>query len=255
MVLSTVATTSIEDVRKALTTPLWFQLYVYPDRELTRALVQRAEAARAEAIVLTVDTPFLGRRERDVRNEFRLPEGITLAHEMPGSMQVLPHAHGASGLAVHAASMLNASLTWKDVEWLSSITKLPVLVKGVLRADDARKVPDSGAAGLIISNHGGRQLDTSIATVLALPAIADVVGDRTEILLDGGIRRGTDVLKALALGARAVLVGRAALWGLCAGGEAGARLALTILRDEFDLAMALCGCTRPAELTRELVMG
>jgi 4-hydroxymandelate oxidase len=253
MVVSTVSTTPIERIQEALPSPLWFQLYVYPDKDLTRRLVERAERAGAQALVLTVDTPVLGRRERDVRNEFRLPPGLELAHEMPGGGQVLPHVHVESGLAVHAAGMLNPSVTWSDVDWLRSITTMPVLLKGVIRSGDARRAVEHGAAGVIVSNHGGRQLDTALPTISALPAVANAVAGRIPVLLDGGIRRGTDILKALALGANAVLVGRAALWGLCCGGEAGVRHALSILRAELDLAMALCGARSIAEITPDLV--
>ncbi|MEX2529023.1 MAG: alpha-hydroxy acid oxidase [Gemmatimonadota bacterium] len=253
MVVSTVSTTPIEEVQAILPEPLWFQLYAFPDRALTERLVRRAERAGAQALVLTVDTPVLGRRERDVRNEFRLPAGLTLAHEMPGDSQDLPHAHVESGLAVHAAGMLNPSLTWRDVEWLRSITSMPVLLKGIMRGDDAQQAVEHGAAGIVVSNHGGRQLDTALPTISALPAVAEAVGGRIPVLMDGGIRRGTDILKALALGASAVLVGRAALWGLCCGGEAGARLALSILQTELDMAMALCGAPSVGEITRDLV--
>ena len=254
MVVSTVSTTPIEEIHAVLPSPLWFQLYVYPDKGLTRRLVERAERAGAQALVLTVDTPVLGRRERDVRNEFRLPPGLTLAHEMPGDSQVLPHVHVESGLAVHAAGMLNPSLTWSDVEWLRSITSMPVLLKGIMRSGDARRAEEHGASGIIVSNHGGRQLDTALPTISALSAVANAVGGRIPVLLDGGIRRGTDILKALALGASAVLVGRAALWGLCCGGEAGARHALSILRAELDLAMALCGAPTIRAITPDLVV-
>ncbi|HSJ65711.1 MAG TPA: alpha-hydroxy acid oxidase [Gemmatimonadaceae bacterium] len=253
MVVSTVSTTPIERIREVLPTPLWFQLYVYPDKALTQRLVERADRAGAQALVLTVDTPVLGRRERDVRNEFRLPSGLALAHEMPGGEQTLPHVHVESGLAVHAAGMLNPSLTWDDVDWLRSMTSMPVLLKGVIRGGDARRAVEHGVAGIIVSNHGGRQLDTALPTITALPAVANAVGGRIPVLLDGGIRRGTDILKALALGASAVLVGRAALWGLCCGGEAGVRHALEILRAELDLAMALCGARSIAEITPDLV--
>jgi 4-hydroxymandelate oxidase len=253
MVVSTVSTTPIEEVCGATRAPVWFQLYVYPDKSLTQRLVERAERAGAQALVLTVDTPVLGRRERDVRNEFRLPPGLQLAHEMPGDSQVLPHVRVESGLAVHAAGMLNPSLTWKDVEWLRSITSMPVLLKGVMRGGDARRAVEHGASAIIVSNHGGRQLDTALPTITALPAVANAVAGRIPVLLDGGIRRGTDILKALALGASAVLVGRAVLWGLCCSGEAGVHHALSILRSELDLAMALCGARTIPEITPDLV--
>lgn len=253
MILSTLSNTRVEDVCAAATGPVWFQLYVYKDREATRGLVQRAEAAGASAIVLTVDAPLLGRRERDVRNEFRLPEGLSVKNLMPAGMEAIDRQKLESGLAAYFASLIDPTLTWDDLEWLRSITRLPLIVKGIVRADDARRAVQCGAAGIVVSNHGGRQLDTSVATIEALPEVVHAVGDAAEVLVDGGIRRGTDVLKALALGARGVLVGRPILWGLAVGGQAGARRVLDILADELDLAMALCGAPRIADITRDLI--
>jgi 4-hydroxymandelate oxidase len=220
---------------------------------MARALVQRAEAAGAQAIVLTVDTPVLGRRERDVRNRFRFPDGIAIAHDMPDALQRLPEAHGQSGLAVHAARIIEPGLTWSDVEWLRSITPLPVVLKGIVRGDDAERAVSYGVSAIVVSNHGGRQLDTAIATVRALPEVVAAVRGHVPVLVDGGVRRGTDIVKALALGARAVLVGRPILWGLALAGERGVAHVLTQLRDELDLAMALCGCRSVAEVTPDLI--
>jgi 4-hydroxymandelate oxidase len=253
MVLSTASTCTIEDVG-AIGGHLWFQLYVYADRGLTKGLVERAEEAGMRAIVLTVDAPILGRRERDLRNRFHLPDGVRLANVPSSGSVPMPTGHGESGLANHFASGIDAGLTWKDVEWLRSITRLPVLIKGIVRGDDAARAVEHGAAGIIVSNHGGRQLDTAIASVRALPEVADAVAGRAEVLLDGGVRRGTDVIKALALGARAVLVGRPVVWGLAAGGEGGARRVLELLRAEVDLAMALCGCPTVGDISRDLVV-
>ena len=239
--LSTLATTSIEEVAAAASAPLWFQLYVFRDRAVTRSLVERAEAAGYEALVLTVDAPVLGRRERDARNRFVLPDGLFAENLVSEEQRSLPAGEG-SGLEAFFNSQLDASLTWADVDWLRSITRLPVLVKGVLRADDAKLAVEHGAAGVIVSNHGGRQLDTALAAIDALPAVAAAVDGRVALLMDGGVRRGTDILKALARGADAVLVGRPLLWGLAVDGEAGAAAVLRILREEFELAMALCGC-------------
>ncbi|HEU4565766.1 MAG TPA: alpha-hydroxy acid oxidase, partial [Gemmatimonadaceae bacterium] len=253
MVLSTLSTVAVEEVRAATAAPLWFQLYVFPERDMTRDLVARVEAAGAEALVLTVDTPVLGRRERDVRNQFRFPDGIRIAHEMPDAMQRLPRAHGDSGLAVHTARMISPSMTWDDVTWLRGITRLPVLLKGIVRADDAALAVEHGAAGIIVSNHGGRQLDTAVATIRALPEVVAAAGGRIPVLVDGGIRRGTDIIKALALGARAVLLGRPVIWGLALGGEAGVARVLALLRAELDMGMALCGCRSIEEVTGDLV--
>ncbi len=252
LILSTLSTTPVEEVALAASGPLWFQLYVYRDRAVTRAMVERVEAAGCSALVLTVDAPLLGRRERDVRNRFRFPDGMVLANLLPAGLERFPEADG-SGLASYVASLLDPSLSWNDVAWLRSITKLPVLIKGIVRADDAARAISAGAAGVIVSNHGGRQLDTAPATIDALPPIVQAVDGRGDVLLDGGIRRGTDVVKALALGARAVLLGRPILWGLAAGGEEGVARALQLIRDELDLAMALCGCPTVADIGRDLV--
>jgi 4-hydroxymandelate oxidase len=253
MVLSTLSNTRVEEVASATSGPLWFQLYVYRDRGVTEALVRRVEAAGCKALVLTVDAPLLGRRERDVRNRFALPEGLSIENMLPAGYGELPPGVGDSGLGAYFASMIDSSLSWRDLEWLRGITELPIVLKGVVRADDARRAALAGARGLIVSNHGGRQLDTSPATIDVLAPIAEAVGEQAEILLDGGVRRGTDVIKALALGARAVLLGRPVLWGLAAGGQGGVAGVLEIMRGELDLAMALCGCPNRADISRDLV--
>lgn len=253
MVLSTLSTCSLEEVASAAGGPLWFQLYIYKDRGVTRALVERAAAAGCRALVLTADAPLLGRRLADVRNRFHLPEGLSVRNLDAAGRGRLPDRAEGSGLAAYFASLLDPSLTWRDVEWLRSITGLPLLIKGVLRADDAVRAAESGAAGVIVSNHGGRQLDTAPATIAVLAEIAEALDGRVAVLVDGGIRRGTDVVKALALGAKAVLVGRPVLWGLAAGGERGVARVLALLREELDLAMALCGCRSVAELTKDLI--
>ena len=253
MILSTLSNTPVEEVVAASRAPVWFQLYVYRDREASRGLVARAEAAGCQALVLTVDAPLLGRRERDMRNRFQLPPGLSIENMLPAGLGELPAGVEDSGLAAYFASLLDPSLSWRDLEWLRSITDLPILIKGIVRADDAVQAVEHGAAGLVVSNHGGRQLDTSPATIEVLEEIAAAVDGRAEILIDGGIRRGTDVVKALALGAKAVLVGRPILWGLAADGEAGALKVLEILRQELDLAMALCGCPTVTDIRRDLV--
>jgi 4-hydroxymandelate oxidase len=251
-ILSTLSNTRVEEVVAAATTPVFFQLYVYKDRAATEALVRRVEAAGARALVLTVDAPLLGRRERDVRNRFALPAELR-CQNLAGGAEFVEGAIADSGLAAYFASLLDPSLSWADVTWLRSITHLPVVVKGVVRADDARRAADAGASAIVVSNHGGRQLDTSPGTAEVLGPIVDAVAGRAEILVDGGIRRGTDVLKAIALGARAVLVGRPVLWGLAAGGRAGVACALGILQRELDLAMALAGCADLSAVSRDLI--
>ena len=253
MALSTLATTSLEDVAKAAGRPAWFQLYVFRDRGVTRELVGRAETAGYEALVVTVDAPLLGRRERDIRNRFVLPAGLFAENLLAEHLRHLP-AGADSGLALYVASLLDQSLTWADIDWLRSLTRLPVLVKGILRADDAARAVEHGVAGVVVSNHGGRQLDTAIAAVDALPEVVAAVDGRADVLLDGGVRRGIDILKALALGARAVLVGRPVLWGLAVDGEAGVERVLRMLREEFDLAMALCGCPSVDSIGRDLLV-
>jgi 4-hydroxymandelate oxidase len=256
MILSTLSNTAVEEVAAAATGPVWFQLYVYRDREATAGLVRRAEAAGCRALVLTVDAPVLGRRERDVRNRFRLPPGLSVANMLPVGYGDLPAAATDSGLAAYVGSLIDPSLSWKDVAWLRSLTDLPILIKGIVRADDALRAAEAGAAGVVVSNHGGRQLDTAPATIEVLPEIVNALkGHPVEVFVDGGVRRGTDVLKALALGARAVLVGRPVLWGLAAGGEAGAASALRLLASELDLAMALAGTPTVADITRDLIRG
>jgi 4-hydroxymandelate oxidase len=257
MILSTLATSSIEDVRAEGGGPLWFQLYIYRDRDASRALVERAEGAGCSALVLTVDSPLLGRRERDVRNGFHVSADVAVPNLTgdPRAALAAAAAHGGDGsaLARFVESHWDSSISWRDVEWLRSATRLPVFVKGIVRGDDAKLALEHGAAGVIVSNHGGRQLDTAIASARALPEIADAMAGRGALLVDGGIRRGTDIVKALALGANAVLLGRPVLWGLALGGADGVRHVLELLRDEFDLALALTGCRSPGELSRDLV--
>jgi 4-hydroxymandelate oxidase len=248
MVLSTVSTASLEEVA-ASGASLWFQLYVLKDRDLTAELVKRAHEAGYGALVLTVDAPILGRRFRDDRNRFSLPPGIAMANlEGMG----LPESE-SSRLFAFFVERHDASLTWDDVAWLESLTPMPLVVKGILRSDDARRAVDAGAAAIVVSNHGGRQLDGAPATIDMLPDVVEAVEGRAEVLVDGGIRRGSDVMKALAMGARAALVGRPYLWGLAVDGEAGVRRVLELLRDDLALAMALCGCPSMTGIDRSLV--
>ena len=255
MVLSTLATKSMQEVASVRKqAPQWFQLYVHRDRALTRALVERAHALGFQALCLTVDTPFVGRREKDIRNQFALPSGMELANLATLTDLEIPHRTGESGLFAYFAEQINPALTWADLEWLQSLSPLPVVVKGILRGDDAIRAVEHGARGVIVSNHGGRQLDGAIASIDALSEVVAAIGDKAEVLVDGGIRRGTDVLKALALGAKAVLLGRPVLWGLAVGGEAGVQHAIELLRDELDLAMALSGCAKLQDIDPSLVV-
>ncbi|HET7226387.1 MAG TPA: alpha-hydroxy acid oxidase [Candidatus Eisenbacteria bacterium] len=244
LTLSSFANTRLEDVVALHPGGVWFQLYVQRDREATRALVQRAEAAGCRAIVVTVDTPVLGARDREHRIGFALPEGLTIAN-FPAARSVLAHRQDDEGVY---ASLLDPTLDWHTLHWLRGVTRLPIVLKGVLSPDDAGIAADGAADGVIVSNHGGRNLDTVPAALEALPRVAEAVADRIPVLMDGGIRRGTDVAKALALGARAVLVGRPVLWGLAVAGETGVRDVLATLVRELKQAMSLLGCTRLAQL-------
>ena len=253
MTLSTTASTTIEDVAGVATGPIWFQLYVYRDRDVTRSLVQRAEASGYRALVVTVDMPRMGHRERDTRNHFVLPAHVTMRNLETAGRTDAGAWDANSSFAEYWRNLLDPSLTWDAIGWLKSLTKLPVVVKGVLAPEDAERAIAAGADAIVVSNHGGRQLDGSLATIDALPDVAERVAGRVPILLDGGIRRGTDVLKALALGARAVLIGRPYLWGLAADGERGVGRVLDMLRTELELSMALAGCPTLASITRSLV--
>jgi 4-hydroxymandelate oxidase len=254
MIAAMLSTVAIEDIaaeaRKTaapLEPILWFQLYVQPDRSFTEAIVRRAEAAGCRALVVSVDSPALGRRERDDRNDFHdLPPGLRcenlrdLRGKEPGHVRQV---------------VLSPDISWRHIEWLRETSDLPILLKGVLHPLDAQIAVDNGVDGLIVSNHGGRQLDTTPATIEQLPVVANAVQSRVPLLVDGGIRRGTDVVKALALGATAVAVGRPIIWGLAVGGEDGVAQVLALLRNELENALALCGCGSPQAVGRDLVGG
>ncbi|MEU4668824.1 alpha-hydroxy acid oxidase [Amycolatopsis sp. NPDC023774] len=246
LVVSMAATTAVEDIadaaRQAAADPaLWFQLYLQPDLEFTESVVRRAERAGVRAVVVTVDSPVFGRRERDHRNGFHdLPPGLVVENLRDGSGRVRDIE-------------MSAGFTWEHVAWLKRTTALPVLLKGILHPDDARLAVEAGVDGLVVSNHGGRQLDTAVSTVDALPELAEAVAGTVPLVLDGGVRRGTDVVKALALGATAVGVGRPVVWGLAAAGEEGVTEVLERLREETDHTFALCGATASADLTADLV--
>ncbi len=253
MVLSTQASTSLEDVAaQAHAPPLWFQLYIQQDRDFTQSLVARAEKAGYRALVLTVDAPVNGVRNAEQRCGFTLPLDVT-AVNLAGRRQARAAVASAGESAVFGGELLHGSATWDDVAWLRSATRLPILLKGVLHPDDAVQALEQGVDGIIVSNHGGRTLDTLPATIDALPAIAAAVAGRAPVLLDGGIRRGTDILKALALGAKAVLIGRAYIYGLAAAGAPGVAHVLHVLRSELEVAMALSGCRTLADITPDVL--
>lgn len=240
MVAGTSSNRSIEEIAAAADGPLWLQLYLFPERARTLALVRRAEAAGCRAIVLTVDAPRWGRKERSLRSEaqFAWPASGNLAGLPPATVE-WPDG--------------GAPVTWADLDWLRTVTALPILLKGILTAEDAALAATRGVEGIVVSNHGGRQLDGAVASIDALPEVVAAAGGRCEIYVDGGVRRGSDVLKALALGARAVMIGRPILWGLSAGGAAGAFDVLTMLERELTWAMALSGRPTIASIDRSVL--
>jgi len=245
MCLSTLASTRPSEVAAAAPSGRrWFQLYSFRDKGVTRALMDEAIGSGFEAIVVTVDAPRGGRRERDLRTGFRIPEGLGVP-----SVQAALGSDRAITIE-ETFALMEPALSWKDLEALASECGVPVLVKGVLTGEDALLAVEHGAAGVVVSNHGGRQLDCALSTADALREVVDAIRGRGTILVDGGIRRGTDVAIALSLGADAVLVGRPALWGLAVDGVAGAQRVLELLKDELELTLALCGCSSPAELTQ-----
>ncbi|XP_072969700.1 glycolate oxidase 3 [Typha angustifolia] len=253
MTLSSWSTCSVEEVNSTGPGIRFFQLYVYKDRSIVRQLLRRAERAGFKAIALTVDTPRLGRREADIKNRFTLPPSLTLKNFEDLDLGKMDKTND-SGLASYVAGQVDRSLSWKDVKWLQTVTSLPIVVKGVMTAEDARLAIEAGAAGIIVSNHGARQLDYVPATISCLEEVIKGAQGRVPVFLDGGVRRGTDVFKALALGASGVFIGRPVLFSLAVDGEAGVRKMLQMLRDELELTMALSGCTSLKEITRNHVI-
>lgn len=256
LVLSTQSSTPLEDVADAIVGdadrgPLWMQLYLQHDRGFTRELVMRAVAAGYEAIVLTVDAPTSGARDRERRAQFSLPAGISAVNLR--HLPTRPERPLAVGQSALFNDLLHDAPSWDDIEWLRAQTRLPIVLKGVLHEDDARQAAALGVKGLIVSNHGGRTLDTAVATATALPRVVEAAGPEVAVLVDGGIRRGTDVLKAIALGARAVLIGRPYVHALATAGALGVAHCIRLLRDELEIAMALSGCATLADITPEVL--
>ena len=237
MILSSGSTYTLEEVAQAATGPIWFQEYLFKDRERTKMMAQRAEEAGYSALCLTLDSTLRAKRERNIRNKYKTPTSPNYA-----DLELRDSSYSLSSDAPSGVnSLVDCSATWPYLDWLATNTSLPLLVKGIMTAEDARLCVDHGVKALIVSNHGARQLDTTFVTIEVLPEVVDAVEGRLEVYLDGGIRRGTDVLKALALGARAVLIGRPMFWGLAVDGETGLRSVLEILRDELLIAMGMCG--------------
>ncbi|GMY34816.1 peroxisomal (S)-2-hydroxy-acid oxidase GLO4-like [Fagus crenata] len=246
MVLSFTSTCTVEEVASSCNAIRFFQLYVYKKRDIVAVLVQRAERNGYKALVLTVDTPRLGRRESDIKNKMVAPR----LKNLEGLLSIEADSDNGSKLEAYAKETMDASLCWKDIEWLKSITNMPILIKGILTHEDAIKAAEVGVAGIIVSNHGARQLDYTPATINVLEEVVRAVVGRVPVFFDGGVRRGTDVFKALALGAQAVLIGRPVIFGLAAKGENGVRQVIQMLKDELELTMALSGCPSVKDITR-----
>jgi L-lactate dehydrogenase (cytochrome) len=269
-ILSTMSICSIEQVAKATTKPFWFQLYVIRDRSFSKDILMRAANAGCNALVLTVDLQVLGQRHRDIRNGMTVPPDITLKNVidiatkpswalsiLKGKSTTSGHVKGmddVTSLAQWTNSQFDPALNWKDVEWIKKIWPGKLIIKGLLDVDDAKTAVKLGADAIVVSNHGGRQLDGAPSSISALPAITQAVGSETEVLFDGGIRTGADMLRALALGARACLIGRAYVYGLGAGGKAGVAKAIDILQKELSVAMALTGTTRVADIGPQVLV-
>nr|WP_326848735.1 alpha-hydroxy acid oxidase [Bartonella sp. HY761] len=271
--LSTMSICSIEDVRSSTTKPFWFQLYVMRDRDFVTNLIERAKAANCSALVLTLDLQILGQRHKDLRNGLSAPPRFTPKHIMQMAMRpkwcfdmlktqrrtfrnIDGHAKGVSdlsSLSAWTAEQFDPKLNWQDVEWIKNKWGGPLILKGILDADDAHKAAESGADALIVSNHGGRQLDGASSTISILPEIINAVGSKIEVHLDGGIRSGQDVLKALALGAKGTYIGRPFLYGLGANGKQGVRQVLDIIAKELDITMALCGKQKVTDLDESVI--
>ncbi|XP_056162840.1 peroxisomal (S)-2-hydroxyacid oxidase GLO4-like isoform X2 [Syzygium oleosum] len=246
MILSYSSMCTVEEVASSCDAIRFFQLYVFKRRDITAQLVQRAERSGYKALVLTVDVPRLGRREADIKNKMIAPQ----LKNFEGLFSTQVVSDEGSDFKAYADSTLDASLSWKDIGWLRSITKLPILIKGVLTHEDAIMAVEAGAAGIIVSNHGARQLDYSPATISVLEEIVHAVKGKVPVFVDGGVRRGSDVFKALALGAQAVLIGRPVVYGLAAKGESGVRRVTEMLKDKLELTMALSGCPTIKDITR-----
>lgn len=255
MILSTSSTTSMEDVSKEMTSGLlWYQLYVTKDRILTQNMIKRAEKSGYKAICVTVDAPILGNRESDHKNQFKLPSHLNMPNVT--RLDGMEDTKTGSGLNNFFSTQFDQTLNWTDIDWIKKQTKLPIVLKGIVSYEDTVLAIQHKVDAIVVSNHGGRQLDTCISTIQALPMVIKATKDyksNIEVYMDGGIRRGTDVIKALALGAKAVLIGRPILWGLAANGEKGVEDVLKILRKEFESALTLCGCRTLSDINSSLI--
>ena len=253
LVAACFSTVAYREIRQSTRQPLWFQLYLQADRGFTKELVQRVLSAGCEAICVCVDVPVNGPRDRELRAGFKLPPGVERANLSGLGAGIAAGSHRPSGRNIYSVTH-GADVTWKDIEWLRSFINVPLLLKGVLHPGDAMVSADLGCDGVIVSNHGGRSLDTLPASIDALPAIAKRVGKRLPIILDGGVRRGIDVFKALALGASAVMIGRPYLYGLAAGGALGVARVVEILRTELEMTMGLAGCPKLSQISPDFLL-
>jgi 4-hydroxymandelate oxidase len=253
LVAACFSTVAYEEMRQASRQPLWFQLYFQTDRAFTKDLLQRVMAAGCEAICVCVDVPVNGPRDRELRAGFKLPPGVARANLASLGAHVSAAAHRPGGRNIYSATH-GADVTWKDIEWLRSVIPIPLLLKGILHPDDAVIAAEAGCDGVMVSNHGGRSLDTVAAPIDALPAIADRLAGRIPLILDSGIRRGIDVFKALASGASAVMIGRSYLYGLAAGGAFGVERVVEILRTELEMTMGLAGCTKLSSISSRFLL-
>ncbi|MEQ9569906.1 MAG: alpha-hydroxy acid oxidase [Longimicrobiales bacterium] len=250
MIASSLSTVPIDEIVAAASGPVWLQLYVFRERALSEGLVRRAEAAGCSGLCLTVDVPVAGNRERDAHNRFTLPDGIEIANFAGLVQDSMPEGEG-SGLVRYIGTQFDPALDWSAVSWLRGLTDLPLILKGIQNPDDGRRAVEAGVDALVVSNHGGRQLDGAEATARILPDVVAAVEGRLPVLVDGGLRRGGDVARALALGARGVLLGRPVLWGLATGGAEGVGGVLDRFDEEFVRTLALLGARRPSELGPE----
>ncbi len=255
LVASSLSTVSIEEIGAATRAPLWLQLYVFRDRELSSDLVRRALEAGCRAVCLTVSVPVQGNRERDAHNRFRLPDGLEMANFLGHTQAHFPQAPETSALARFIGEQFDPRLDWSAVEWLREVAGIPVVLKGILSSEDARLAVEHGAAAVIVSNHGGRQLDGAVPTARALPEVVEAVDGRIPVLVDGGIRRGADVLRALSLGATAVLIGRPYLWGLAVAGQHGVERVVEQLVADVRRALALTGRPRLSDVDASVLAG
>ena len=251
MIVSIFSTQTLESIKSISKIPPWFQLYIFQDRAITKELVMMAEACGYKALVLTVDTPVYGTREKEIRNNFDLAEGLILENLITAGFKLPKDFIGNK--SKHFSSLLDNNITWADIEWLRSITKMPIILKGIMDKRDFLIAKELSIAAVIISNHGGRQLDTVPTSIEILQKNIDFIDKSIEIIIDGGIRKGSDIFKALALGAKAVLVGRPILWGLAVNGEAGVYNILNILKSDLEKTMKLCGCSRVDEINKEFL--